>query len=241
MPKQPSTRKGKVNARVRAKDRMGKKQPGALVRQDLQTRMRGLMDMGVTKKQMAEIARQVGGRLMRVEMVMADEAPPSQTLELPPRSTKKGASKLDTKLAREICKQLERGAQLSLVCSWVGVTPAILTTWLKQPGEPYETFQAAVRKSLAFAEMKMLNLIAIGSYNDPQVALKWMQMRYPAKYANPDLPAGAKLTFDLGAFLSDAWQARAKEFEARKAKLLAASEGKVIEGEITPVTEDSKV
>lgn len=229
-----SNRKGKVNARTKAVVKLGRKQPAAIARQDVQERLRVAMDLGVSPKRIKEVAEQVGAKMVRLELMFAD-APPLVTL--PPRSTKQGASKLDTKLAREICKHLQRGAQLALVCSWVGITPSIMRQWMQTAGEPYETFRVAVKQSLAYAEMKMINQIVLGSYNDPKIAIEWMKMRYPAKYVpDPKLPGNVNLNFDLGAFLEQAFNKQKEAFEKRRARVL----GKVVEGEKVALPESTE-
>ncbi len=196
--------KNVVNARKRAKPSTGQRQKAALMRNAITSETKKYYDkyikLGVAKDRIATVIQSAGAKKLWVE-ILATEKPPRVVL---PKAKKRGEMKLNDKLANEICEQLQRGASLALVASWVGIAGHTLSDWLRRKGEPYATFQTAVSQSLAYAEMNMINCIAIGCYNDPQLALKWMQMRYPEKYMpNPQAPPGTSITFDLGGFLQE--------------------------------------
>jgi hypothetical protein len=227
----PKTKKRVANALRKAKARPVKRKTEVLT-QELMTRYREYFDQGVSKERIARVVESAGAQKLRVDILSAPKPP---RVVLPGRGTKNGVSKLDSKLANEICDSLQRGASLSLTSSWVGVSPQQLAEWLKKAGEPYETFQGAVKASLAYAEMNMINAITIGSYADPHVALKWLTMRYPKKYQLNPPTAGLSVTLNLGEVLEQALAERRPGIERRRATAL----GKVVEAEALPPAPDA--
>jgi hypothetical protein len=201
-----------------------------LVRNERLTRYKKEWGRVMSQARIARVVESAHATKLRVEILSAPK-PPKVVL---PRVSKSGVSKLTDKIANEICEQLQRGASLALVASWVGITAHALSDWLERKGEPYATFQEAVSASLAYAEMNMINAITIGSYADANIALKWMAMRYPEKYTvNPQAPPGTSVTFDLGGFLQEVLKER-EGADRVKALRAARQAEKIIEGETLP-------
>ncbi len=210
---------------------------------DVRATVDSLLRMGLRPGTAENILDSTAAKKARVEILLPERPP---RVVLPGRPTKKGVSKLSTELANRICEYLQRGASLSLTASWVGVTPHMLTDWLRKKGEPYQTFQDAVRASLAYAEYMMINAIVIGAYTaDAHIAIKWLAMRYPHKYQiNPQQPPGVTVNFDFASVLRQVTEENKPILERRiklaEARQQGLPEPVVIEGEKIEDTEDKK-
>lgn len=227
-------RKGKVNARTRARPQVGTKYKAVAANNARLTmyrkKFKEWLDKGMDVRDIDDIVKSVNGKYFRAFLI---DAPKPPKVVLPVRKSTKGVAKLNSELANEICEQLQRGAGLSLVAAWVGVTPHMLARWLKMEGEPYATFQEAVKRSLAYAEMNAINAFRMQNYFDGHSAEKYLKLRYPEKYNPNPTPNGLSVTFDLGSFLEQAWEeARGAVGQKQKRAEKALTDGEILEGEV---------
>ena len=179
----------------------------------------------LTDKDKTAMAKALGAKKKMVEIFVVPELEP---VRLPARSGKKTKMKLTDELANLICTALSKGAYRETAANWAGVTQSQLSDWLKQKGEPWETFQRAVERAESYAELNMLNAVQLGAYADAKHAITFLQMRYKKRWQPPAAPglAGATVNFNLAMLLDQAEKEDAGWQKQRRDKYIDEDAGR---------------
>ena len=88
---------------------------------------------------------------------------------------------LTPEVARKILRAVRAGAHRGIAAQYAGVTRETLSRWLRRPGEPYETFSRLLDQAEAEIEVNLVSLIT--ESQDPRVALKFLERRFPQRWA----------------------------------------------------------
>jgi hypothetical protein len=109
--------------------------------------------------------------------------------------------KLTDAVATKICTALRNGAYQGPAAAWAGIPPERMSRWMHATGEPYETFQAAVKHSEAWAEIKATGVVT--SSKDAKDAIAFLERRFGRRWARvPTTQVQNTLAImDLGAML----------------------------------------
>lgn len=95
-------------------------------------------------------------------------------------------TKLTAELQAEAVKYLKQGQFVETVCSFLKIGKSTWWEWMRK-GEagmqPYAEFRDAIEEAHAAAEMRVVTYVAKAVEDDPELALKWLQRRYPRKFA----------------------------------------------------------
>jgi hypothetical protein len=109
-----------------------------------------------------------------------------EALTLPPQSTVTplGGGRptvLRPEIASKILTAVRAGAHRSVAAQYAGIPRETLSRWLRRQGEPYETFARLVDQAEAEIEVELVKLIT--DSRDPNVALKFLERRFPKRWA----------------------------------------------------------
>jgi hypothetical protein len=88
--------------------------------------------------------------------------------------------KLTDHVATKICTALRLGAHQGAAAAWAGIPAERMSRWMHATGEPYETFQEAVRNSEAWAELKAVGVVT--SSKDAKDAIAFLERRFPKRW-----------------------------------------------------------
>jgi len=109
-------------------------------------------------------------------------------------------TKLTDAVATKICTGLRNGAHQGTAAEWAGIPAERMSKWMHATGEPYETFQEAVRHSQAFAEVRAT--VTVTSSKDAKDALLFLEKRFPKRWGKQaPVQQNILAVMDLGAML----------------------------------------
>lgn len=90
--------------------------------------------------------------------------------------------KLSDGTARIILTALANGAHRSVAADYAGVHRATLHRWLHRDDEPYATFAKWCVEAEGHAELSAIVAVRAGMRDDPALALKYLERRYPTRW-----------------------------------------------------------
>ena len=109
--------------------------------------------------------------------------------------------KLNDQVATKICTALRLGAHQGAAAAWAGIPAERMSRWMHATGEPYETFQEAVKAAEAWAELKAVGVVTASK--DAKDAMLFLERRFPKRWNRVPNSQGANIlaVMDLGAML----------------------------------------
>ena len=109
--------------------------------------------------------------------------------------------KLTDAVATKICTALRNGAFQGPAAQYAGIPVERMSRWMHATGEPYETFQAAVRHSEAWAEIRAGGVVTASK--DAKDAIMFLERRFGKRWNRVPNGQGANIlaVMDLGAML----------------------------------------
>lgn len=109
--------------------------------------------------------------------------------------------KLTDNVATKICTALRLGAHQGAAAAWAGIPAERMSRWMHATGEPYESFQEAVRNAEAWAELKAVGVVT--SSKDAKDALMFLERRFPKRWNKVPTSQTQNIlaVMDLGAML----------------------------------------
>lgn len=110
--------------------------------------------------------------------------------------------KLTDAVATTICTALRLGAHQGAAAAYAGIPAERMSRWMHATGEPYESFQEAVRHAEAWAEMRAVGVVT--SSKDAKDAIAFLERRFPKRWNRVPNSQGANIlaVMDLGAMLA---------------------------------------
>jgi hypothetical protein len=88
--------------------------------------------------------------------------------------------KLTDHVATKICTALRLGAHQGVAAVWAGIPVERMSRWMHATGEPYESFQAAVKEAEAWAELKATGVVTASK--DAKDAIAFLERRFPKRW-----------------------------------------------------------